>query len=105
MLSEFQALHPDPEANADITEVLVQAHQLNGHRRRPPTRLRFLIDSAVSALPALHLQSGFKSPPSGVERDDPHPEFLEVRGTSGTPPLPEPEPERELEPAPPFAAA
>ena len=66
MLREFQALYPDPDANDDVTEVLAQAWQLNGQARRPPTRLRCLIDSAVNALPALHLQPSFRSAPSGV---------------------------------------
>src|SRR5262245_44233502 len=60
MLREFQALYPDPDTDENVTEILAQARQLNG-QRRPPTRLRFLIDSAVSALPALHLQSSFRS--------------------------------------------
>jgi hypothetical protein len=61
MLREFQALYPDPEAQADVTQALAHAHQQNGRSRRPPTRLRCLIDSAVNALPALHLQQSFKS--------------------------------------------
>lgn len=73
MLREFQALFPDAEATENVTEVLAQARQLSGQPRRPPTRLRFLIDSAVSALPALHLQSSFRSASSGmkVERNLP----------------------------------
>jgi transcriptional regulator with XRE-family HTH domain len=59
MLSEFQALYPDPDASEDVTRVLAEARQLNGHSR-PPTRLRCLIDSAVSALPALHTQPAVK---------------------------------------------
>jgi hypothetical protein len=69
MLREFQALYPDPEADENVTEALAQARLQNGHPRRPPTRLRFLIDSAVSALPALHLQPSFKSAPSGLKRE------------------------------------
>jgi hypothetical protein len=58
MLNEFQALYPDPDAEGDNSEA-AQARQLNGYAaRRPPTRLRCLIDSAVNALPALHLQAG-----------------------------------------------
>jgi hypothetical protein len=53
-IGEFQALYPDPEAQEDVTRVLAEARYLNGHSRRPPTRLRCLIDSAVNALPALH---------------------------------------------------
>jgi hypothetical protein len=63
MLREFQALYPDPDSNENVTEVLAQTRQLNG-QRRPPTRLRCLIDSAVNALPALHLQPSFRSAPS-----------------------------------------
>jgi hypothetical protein len=61
VLGEFQVLYPDPEAQADVTRVLAEARQLNGHSKRPPTRLRCLIDSAVSALPALHLESSVPS--------------------------------------------
>ena len=64
LLNEFQAVYPDPDAEDDIT----QARQLDGHAsRRPPTRLRCLIDSAVNAFPALHLQAGVRNG-SGVER-------------------------------------
>jgi len=67
MLREFQALYPDPDATDNLTEALTQARQLNGQPRRPPTRLRCLIDSAVNALPALHLQPSFRSAPSGMK--------------------------------------
>jgi hypothetical protein len=66
VLREFQELHPDPNTEDDITEVLAHARQIS---RRPPTRLRCLIDSAVNALPALHLQPSFKSAPSGVRTE------------------------------------
>jgi hypothetical protein len=67
MLREFQALYPEPKTEDDVTEALAQARQIT--RRRPPTRLRCLIDSAVNALPALHLQPSFKSAPSGVRTE------------------------------------
>jgi hypothetical protein len=73
VLREFQALYPDPDANDDVTQALAQARHLNGQARRPPTRLRCLIDSAVSALPALHLQPSFRTPPSGVKLDGSQP--------------------------------
>lgn len=91
MLREFQTLYPDPDANEDMTQALAQAH-LNGHGRRPPTRLRCLIDSAVSALPALHLQPSFRTPPSGVKLESSHParELFEARLTHEPPAVPEP---------------
>ena len=67
MLNEFQERYPDPEAPENITQVIAETRQINGHSKRPPTRLRCLIDSAVNALPALHLQSGFRAGPV-VER-------------------------------------
>lgn len=68
VLSEFQALHPEPGDNSeDVGRVLAEARQVNGHSGRPPTRLRCLIDSAVNALPALHLQSSLR-PESVTER-------------------------------------
>ena len=66
IMGEFQALYPDPDAVEDATKVLAQSHHLNGQHRRPPTRLRCLIDSAVSALPA-HLQPPFKNAASGLK--------------------------------------
>jgi len=77
MLNEFQAVYPDPDAEEDITQSMAQARQLNGHAsRRPPTRLRCLIDSAVNAFPALHLQAGVRNG-SGVQRT-PRSEVLPV---------------------------
>jgi hypothetical protein len=77
MLNEFQAVYPDPDAEDDITQTMAQARQLNGHAsRRPPTRLRCLIDSAVNAFPALHLQAGVRNG-SSVERT-PRPEVAPV---------------------------
>jgi hypothetical protein len=67
LINEFQALYPDPNFEDNVTEALAQARL--SHPRRPPTRLRCLIDSAVNALPALHLQPSFKSPPSGVQTE------------------------------------
>jgi len=66
VLPEFQALYPDPNTEDNVNEVLAQARSIS---RRPPTRLRCLIDSAVNALPALHLQPSFKSAPSGVRTE------------------------------------
>ena len=91
MLREFQALYPDPDTNEDATQALAQARQLNGHARRPPTRLRCLIDSAVSALPALHLQPSFKFPPSGVKLDSADPARVSAaRVINESPAVPEP---------------
>src|ERR1044072_3650673 len=67
VIGEFQALYPDPSTEEDITEAVAQARNI--HLRRPPTRLRCLIDSAVNALPALHLQPSFKSAPSGIRTE------------------------------------
>jgi hypothetical protein len=61
MLREFQAVYPDPHAGEDITQVLSQAQHVNGYPRRPPTRLRCLINSAVSALPGLYNQQNVRS--------------------------------------------
>jgi hypothetical protein len=66
-MPEFQELYPDPDDNADVTQALAEARQLQAQPRRPPTRLRCLIDSAVNALPALNLQPGFKFVPSSLK--------------------------------------
>ena len=62
-LQEFQALYPDPAAETEITEALAQARLQHDQQRRPPTRLRCLIDSAVNALPARHPQAPVKAAP------------------------------------------
>jgi len=67
VIGEFQALYPDPSTEEDITEAVALARNIR--LRRPPTRLRCLIDSAVNALPALHLQPSFKSTPAGVRTE------------------------------------
>ena len=67
VLREFQALYPDPHTEDEVTDVLAQAGQVSP--RRPPTRLRYLIDSAVNALPALHLQPSFRSVLSGIRTE------------------------------------
>jgi hypothetical protein len=82
VLPEFQALYPDPNLEDNIPEVLAQARRIT---RRPPTRLRCLIDSAVNALPALHLQPSFKLAPSGIQTE---------------PTLPTPPPLAEVAPTP-----
>jgi len=95
MLGEFQERYPDPDAVEDVTKVLAQSHHLNGQPRRPPTRLRCLIDSAVSALPALHLQPSFKKPPSGVKTqklrpaEEPIAELISPPASSPSSPIPE----------------
>lgn len=85
MLNEFQARYPDPEAPENINHVIAETRQINGHAKRPPTRLRCLIDSAVNALPGLHLQSGFKPEPT-VQRVPESPVTLAPADM----PLPEP---------------
>ena len=67
VLREFQALYPDPHTEDEVTDVLAQARQ--DSPRRPPTRLRYLIDSAVNALPALHLQPSLRSVLSGIRTE------------------------------------
>jgi hypothetical protein len=94
MLNEFQALYPDPDAEGDIAQAVAQVRQLNGDAaRRPPTRLRCLIDSAVNALPALYPQAGVKNG-SSVERT-PTPELapIPVVAEVALPPVPPPRPE------------
>jgi hypothetical protein len=86
VLREFQELYPDPNTEDNITEVLAQSKQLP---RRPPTRLRCLIDSAVNALPALHLQPSFKNAPSGVRTE---PVRLVLEPTAEVPPAPKTRP-------------
>jgi transcriptional regulator with XRE-family HTH domain len=54
---EFLELHPDPEE--DVTGALADAHRANGESKSPPTRLRYLIDSAMATLP--RLQAGART--------------------------------------------
>jgi cytoskeletal protein RodZ len=83
VLPEFQALYPDPATEDNVTEVLAQARNVP---RRPPTRLRCLIDSAVNALPALHLQPTFKSVPTGVRTESNPPVEQPVLEVAAPPP-------------------
>jgi transcriptional regulator with XRE-family HTH domain len=102
LLREFQALYPDPDAQ-DVTQALVEA-RLNAHSRRPPTRLRCLIDSAVNALPALHLQQSLKQtsePPNGHR---PEPVFEAAPVPTAVAPEPEPPPTLREEEGVDFAA-
>ena len=57
---EFLILHPDcvEEVPADLAEARGAGSESS--RRRPPMRLRFLLGSAINALPALHAQAGHK---------------------------------------------
>jgi len=71
LLPEFQALHPDRDAPEDVTQALADARMISP--RRPPTRLRCLIDSAVNALPALHLQPGSRPTPEPAKAPGPEP--------------------------------
>jgi hypothetical protein len=95
LLREFQALYPDPDA-PDVTQALLET-RLNAHPRRPPTRLRCLIDSAVNALPALHLQQSLKQAPEPPTSHYPEPVFeaapapIAVAPQSDRPPAPKEE--------------
>jgi hypothetical protein len=91
-LREFQALYPEPDAQ-DVAQALVEA-RLNTHTRRPPTRLRCLIDSAVNALPALQLQQSLKQTPESPKSHRPEP----VPEAAPAPIAVAPEPERFLTP-------
>jgi hypothetical protein len=59
LLPEFLQLHPDP---ADDNPVVAAARVIGGEARRPPTRLRFLLGSAMRALPALRHQPSPAAP-------------------------------------------
>ena len=85
-LQEFQALYPDPGAETDITEAMAQARQPNDQLRRPPTRLRCLIDSAVNALPARHPQPAARAAP--LREDPPNPLPAEVAAPPAPPAIP-----------------
>ena len=64
VVREFLEAHPD--AVEESLEVVAAARGVNVDtlRQSPPTRLRFLVDSAIDALPALHFQPGHKSVPA-----------------------------------------
>jgi hypothetical protein len=61
---EFLEFHPD--SVDEILAAQTEAANIGAESgsRRPPMRLRFLIGSAINALPALHLQPGQKSLPA-----------------------------------------
>jgi hypothetical protein len=62
VVREFMALHPDKDE--EIPEVVAAARgvSVESLRQSPPTRLRFLLHSAIDALPA-RFQPGHKSGP------------------------------------------
>ena len=67
VVREFLALYPDPSDEASAVEAMARtANALP--RRRPPTRLTYLISSAISALPSLRSQPA--TPSSITSRDD-----------------------------------
>jgi transcriptional regulator with XRE-family HTH domain len=62
VVREFLAIYPDPTDEVSAVEAMAQA----GASRRPPTRLTYLISSAISALPSLRAHTTDKPPtPSG----------------------------------------
>jgi hypothetical protein len=65
-LREFLEQHPEPVEDLQTAIEAVRAAEAQAAQRRPPMRLRYLIDSAMSALPALLLQPNAKS--NGAEK-------------------------------------
>jgi transcriptional regulator with XRE-family HTH domain len=57
---EFLMLHPDRVEQAPPDLVGASGDGAESTSRRPPMRLRFLLGSAINALPALHGQAGYK---------------------------------------------
>jgi transcriptional regulator with XRE-family HTH domain len=57
VVREFLDLYPDPFV--EIPPALAAARTGQSARKRPPTRLRFLIGSALDALPALRAHAGY----------------------------------------------
>jgi len=66
IVREFLALYPDPDEDSAVEAMARTANVLP--RRRPPTRLTYLISSAISALPSLRSQPA--TLPSITSRDE-----------------------------------
>jgi hypothetical protein len=62
-MREFLALYPDPADEVSAVEAMAQS----GPKRRPPTRLTYLISSALSALPSLRPHPSHKPPPTQAD--------------------------------------
>ncbi len=60
-LREFLESHPDPVEDLPTAIETARAVDPQAAQRRPPMRLRYLIDSAMSAIPALLMQATPKS--------------------------------------------
>src|SRR6187455_2508316 len=66
IVREFLTLYPDPDEDSAVEAMARTANVLP--RRRPPTRLTYLISSAISALPSLRSQPA--TLPSIASRDE-----------------------------------
>jgi transcriptional regulator with XRE-family HTH domain len=95
VVREFLTLYPDSTDEVSPVEVLAQAEQ----RRRPPTRLTYLISSAISALPSLRSQ--FSTRVTAASDEPLALEDFPGTASSATPDLESPPPMmlEELEPA------
>lgn len=56
VVREFLSLYPDPAEEADAVEAIARTVE-GAARRRPPTRLTYLLTSAMNALPSLRSSS------------------------------------------------
>ena len=81
VVREFLERYPDPVEES--AAAVATASEVQSVGRRPPTRLRFLIGSALGALPGLRLQSSphdaaapVAGTPSGIHPDDHGPFFV-----------------------------
>src|SRR5262245_42599708 len=82
VVREFLEVHPD--AVEESIEVVAAARGVNVDtlRQSPPTRLRFLVHSAIDALPALHFQNGHKTTPVPSVAPDAGAQPVEVASAS-----------------------
>ena len=103
-LREFLEQHPDPVEDLQTAIEAARTADTHAAQRRPPMRLRYLIDSAMSALPALLLQPNSKAHSSdkvaahdAVAVDEPP---LDAVSEPSYPFRPAPELEAEPEPVP-----
>jgi transcriptional regulator with XRE-family HTH domain len=102
VLREFLSLHPDPshEVEASVAAPLVDRESAS---RRPPMRLRFLIGSAIGALPTRRAQPG-REVAEPERRVEPAPDREAVvpaaQPTASTAPAPLPTADRPEEPLP-----
>jgi len=88
LVREFLEVFPDPVEHSLEVVAAARCGGVESARQSPPTRLRFLLGSAIDALPALHAQPVQKSNPAPAATDASTQRPLEAAPAHEPEPLP-----------------